>query len=82
MQWLLGTGANLNTRHPEYGDVLRIAVEYSDLEIIQLLLSFGADANSQDHRNGSVLQAAVIRLSTVSSSALRRHFKMKRRELR
>jgi hypothetical protein len=58
-----------------------IAVEHSDLEIIQLRLGFGADANSQDHRNGSVLQAAAIRLSSVSSSALRRHFKTKRREL-
>jgi hypothetical protein len=64
-------GANLiNTRHPEYGDVFRIAVEYSDLEIIQLLLSFDADANSQDQRNSGVLQAAVIRLSTVLAPLL------------
>jgi hypothetical protein len=45
VEWLLKAGVNLNTQHLEYGYVLRIAVVYSNLAIIQLLLSFDADAN-------------------------------------
>ena len=57
---LLAEGADVNAKGGNYGTALLKAVEYQNLEIINLLLDAGADINASSEQYGTALDSSLV----------------------
>lgn len=61
VEWLICSGADVNTRGGEYGSALQAASQRGHKEVVNMLLDAGADPSPQERKNDSAphMQAAL-----------------------